>query len=56
MKGPKAEENRRRRVVHGWAFREWTEEERAAIRLYLKSGEMNQSFPENYRSLHETVK
>lgn len=55
-KGPKAEENRRRRVVHGWAFSEWTAEEKEAIQLYLSSGEMNDNFPDNYRSLHETVK
>ncbi|MFD0208908.1 hypothetical protein ACFVH9_07205 [Streptomyces hirsutus] len=55
-KAPKGEEARRARVVRGWAFREWTREERQAIRHYLDTGEMIEGFPGSYRELHETVK
>lgn len=48
-------EPERRRVVHGWAFRTWTPDQYDAIRHYIATGEMLDSFPANYRKLHETV-
>jgi hypothetical protein len=47
---------RRRRVVHGWAFRPWSPQQVTAIRRYLETGDMNAWFPASYRKLHETVK
>lgn len=38
----------RRRVVHGWAFRTHTLEERAGIYRYLATGETG-TLPEEYR-------
>jgi hypothetical protein len=39
----------RSRVVHGWAFRDFTPAEVAAIREYIATGDTLPDFPEMYR-------
>jgi len=46
------ERTRRARVVKGWAFRDLTEEENAAIRAYLDGGPV----PAGYEHLDEVVR
>jgi hypothetical protein len=41
----------RRRVVHGWAFKDLTNEQEAEIRAYLDGGPV----PEGYEAVHEVV-
>lgn len=48
----RTEKQRRARVVHGWAFRDWTPEQETAIRAYLEGGPV----PAGYERLHETVR
>jgi hypothetical protein len=45
------EATRRRRVVHGWAFQDWTDEEVAAIRAYTNGGPV----PPRFAQLDKTV-
>jgi hypothetical protein len=53
MKGDaRSEEQRRARVVHGWAFRDLTDEEVAAIRAYLAGGPV----PPGYEELDKKVR
>ena len=47
-----AEKARRRRVVHGWAFRTLSDGEVADIRAYLRGGPA----PDNYIGLDRVVK
>lgn len=46
------EQKRRRRVVHGWAFKTLPLEKRQEIRRYLAGGPV----PSGYENLHEVVK
>jgi hypothetical protein len=48
----KTEEQRRRRVVRGWAFRDLPPEEIAAIRAYLDGGPV----PPGYEQLDKVVR
>lgn len=48
----RAEEMRRNRIVHGWAFRDHTEEEVAGVLLFLETGDASR-MPEQYRPLLE---
>ena len=48
----KTEEQGRARVVHGWAFRNLTLEEKEAIRAYLDGGPV----PKGYEELDRMVK
>lgn len=41
-------------VVHGWAFREHTEDEIATIRKFLASGE-REDLPETYQPIFDVV-
>lgn len=50
------EKRRRNSVVHGWAFREHTKEEKDAIRHYLDTGEVLNTLPEQYVHLNEVLK
>jgi hypothetical protein len=51
MKITQREETLRRRVVHGWAFRDLTPEQEQEIRDYLEGGPI----PKGYEAVHETV-
>jgi hypothetical protein len=46
------EEQRRRRVVKGWAFRDLSPEEIAEIKDYINGGPT----PQKYAKLHTTVR
>lgn len=48
----KTEEQRRARVVKGWAFQKLTDEEIAAIRAYLDGGPV----PPGYERAHGAVR
>jgi hypothetical protein len=41
----------RRRVVHGWAFREHTVAQKFAILRYLETGDVLEDFP--YKAVHQ---
>ncbi len=47
-----AERARRRRVMHGWAFKDLPKEEEEAVRAYLDGGPV----PEGYEALDQAVK
>lgn len=51
----KKELDRRRRVVHGWAFRTHTKKERDAIEAYIAGGDPGK-LPQSYQTLHKTVR
>lgn len=42
----RTEEQRRARVVHGWAFRKLSDDEKAAIRAYLEGGPVPAGYEE----------
>lgn len=48
----RTEEQRRARVVKGWAFMDLPEEKKAAIRAYLEGGPV----PEGYEEAHEEIR
>lgn len=49
------EQSRRNNVVHGWAFRDHTPEEKEAIQHYINTGEVTENFPSNYKHLNEVL-
>jgi hypothetical protein len=48
-----SQETLRGRVCHGWAFSDHTQEEKDAIKHYLETGEVLESFP--YKSIHKIM-
>jgi hypothetical protein len=48
----RTEEQRRARVMHGWAFRQLPDDEEAAIRSYLEGGPV----PVGYEEAHREVR